>query len=159
MITNQLKENIIQGWLLCYQILPSGQLRFSVSTHWSCLAFFWVLFILAEASLSAFSCFCTLVCAVVRKYHEMSFIYNYSHFYCSFCNQPVLFARLENTNKLWNNNRTVHVNERNQNKNKNKSRHIQVDHGFCCSVVVVSMQDGFTVWRQSQKEDFLLIIH
>ena len=35
------------------------------------------------------------------KYHEMSFIYNYSNFYYLFCNQP------ENVNKLWNNDRTV----------------------------------------------------
>ena len=35
---------------------------------------------LAEASLSALSWLYTLVCAVVQKYHEMSFIYNYSHF-------------------------------------------------------------------------------
>ena len=37
-------------------------------------------FHLAEASLSAFSWVCTLVSAVVQKYHEMSFIYNYAHF-------------------------------------------------------------------------------
>ena len=37
-------------------------------------------FHLAEASLSAFSWLYTLECAVVRKYHEMYFIYNYSHF-------------------------------------------------------------------------------
>ena len=48
----------------------------------------------------------------------MVFIYNYSHFKYSFCNQPVLFAHLENVNKLWKNNRTMQVNERNQNKNK-----------------------------------------
>ena len=35
---------------------------------------------LAEASLSAFFWLYTLVCAVVQKYHEMSFIYDYSHF-------------------------------------------------------------------------------
>ena len=33
-------------------------------------------FHLAEASLSAFSWLYTLVCAVVQKYYEMSFIYN-----------------------------------------------------------------------------------
>ena len=44
-----------------------------------------------EVSLSAFLWLCTLVCAVVQKYHEMSFIYNYSHFYYSFCNQHVFF--------------------------------------------------------------------
>ena len=43
---------------------------------------------------------------------------------------PVLFAKLENLN----NNRTVHVNERNQNGNKTKSRHIQIDHVFYCSI-------------------------
>ena len=37
-------------------------------------------FHLVEASLSAFSCPYTLVSAVVQKYHEMSIIYNYSHF-------------------------------------------------------------------------------
>ena len=37
-------------------------------------------FHLAEASLSAFLSLYTLVCAAVQKYHEMSFIYNYSHF-------------------------------------------------------------------------------
>ena len=30
------------------------------------------------------------------------------------------------SNKPWNNNHTVHLNERNQNKNKTKSRHIQI---------------------------------
>ena len=35
-------------------------------------------FHLSEASLSSFSWFYSLVCAVVQKYHEMSFIYNYS---------------------------------------------------------------------------------
>ena len=37
-------------------------------------------FHLAEASLYASSWLYTLVCAVVQKYHEMSFIYNYLHF-------------------------------------------------------------------------------
>ena len=87
-------------------------------------------FHLAEASLSAFSWLYTLVCAVAQKYYEMPFIYNYSHFQYSFCNQPVLFAQLENVHKLWNRNRTEHMNERNQNKSKTKSRHIQINHVF-----------------------------
>ena len=41
-------------------------------------------FHLAEASLSAFSLRYTLVCAIGQKYHEMSFIYNYSHFITHF---------------------------------------------------------------------------
>ena len=31
--------------IICYQVLPSGRLSFSVSTHESCLAFLWLLFI------------------------------------------------------------------------------------------------------------------
>ena len=95
-------------------------------------------FHLAEASLSAFSWLYTLVCVVVQKYHEMYFIYNYSHFYYSFCNQFFLFAQLENVNKLWNNNRTVNVNERNRNKNKTKLRNIQIDdlaHKQCNGII------------------------
>ena len=80
-------------------------------------------FHLAEASISTFLWLYTLVCAVVQKY-QMSFLYNYSHFWYTFCNQPVLSAQLENVNKLWNNNRAVDVNERNQNKNKTKPSHI-----------------------------------
>ena len=30
--------------IICYQVLPSGRLLFSVSTHWSCLALLWLLF-------------------------------------------------------------------------------------------------------------------
>ena len=52
-------------------------------------------FHLSEASLPAFSWCYSVVCAVVQKYHELSFIYNYSHFQYSFCNQPILFAQLE----------------------------------------------------------------
>ena len=37
-------------------------------------------FHLVEPSLTAFLWLYTLVCAVVQKYHKMSFIYNYSHF-------------------------------------------------------------------------------
>ena len=58
-------------------------------------------FPLNEASLFAFSWLYALECAVVQKYHEISFIYNYSHFKYLFCNQPVLFAQYENVNKLW----------------------------------------------------------
>ena len=45
-----------------------------------------------------------------------------------------------------------------------KSRHIQIDHEFYCSIyptsnATVSLKDGFAVWRQSQKKDFLPIIY
>ena len=57
-----------------------------------------------------------------------------------------------------NNNCTVHVNERNQNKNKTK--HV-TDQALYCSIYPtnVSLKDGCTLWRQSQKEDFLSIIY
>ena len=120
MITNQLKENKIQGWLFILSG-PSFRSAFVFSIKSLILSGFPLTsFHLVEASLSSFSWLYTLVCAVVQKYHEMYFIYNYSHFYYSFCNQPVLFAPLENVIKLWNHDRTVHVNERNQNKNKTK---------------------------------------
>ena len=54
-----------------------------------------------ESSLSAYSWLYTLVCAVVQKRHEMSFICNCSHFQYSFYNQTVLFEQLENVNKQW----------------------------------------------------------
>ena len=76
-------------------------------------------FHLAEASLSAFSWLSTLVC--VKKYHKMSFIYNYSHFWYSFCNQPALFAQFENVNNLWKNNHAVHG--ANEIKTKTKPSH------------------------------------
>ena len=38
------------------------------------------------------------------------------------------------SNKLWNNNRTAHVNEQNQIKNITKSRHIQPDHVLFSSI-------------------------
>ena len=52
----------------------------------------------------------------------------------------------------------------NEIKTKTKSRHIQSDHAFCCSILPtknasVSLKDDYTVWRQSQKEDFLSIIY
>ena len=78
-------------------------------------------FLLAEVSPSAFSWLYTLVCAVVQKYHEMYFIYNYSHFlvYTHFAIN-VLFTHPENVKKLWNKNCAVHVNERNQKTKQNQ---------------------------------------
>ena len=49
--------------------------------------------------------------------------------------------------------------ERSRNKNKTKLRHIQIDNAFFCTRSMVSLKDGFTVYRQSQKEDFLSIIY
>ena len=136
MITNQLKENIIQGRLF-YVIRSFLQVGFRfqyqlINLVWLSIDFFsfsWsqprpkINFKKLKASFSSSSRW-GLVCAVVEKYHEMYFIYNYSHFWYSFSNQPVLFVQLENINKLWNNNRTVHVNERNQTNKQTKKSHV-----------------------------------
>ena len=75
MITNQLKENIIKGWLFMLSG-PSFTPAFVFSINSLILSVFLLTsFHLAEASLSPFSWLYTLVCAVVQKYHEMSFIY------------------------------------------------------------------------------------
>ena len=143
--------------LICYQVLPSA---FVFSINSLILSSFHLTFLhLAEVSLSAFSWLYTLMCEVAQKYHEMYFTCN--HFYYSFCHQLALFAQREKVNKLWNNNHTVHENERNQNK---KSCLIQIEHSFHCLIyptnnTMVSLKDGFTVWRQSQKEDFLSTIN
>ena len=71
-------------------------------------------FHLAEVSLSAFSRLYTLVCAVVQNYLQI-FIF------LIFIFRPFFyFHNLKNVNKLWNNNRTVHVNEPNQTKKKSQ---------------------------------------
>ena len=80
MINNQLKENIIQGWLL-YVTRSFFQVSFCFQYHSLIFSGFPLTsFHLAEASLSAFLWLYTLVCAVLQKYREMLFIYNYSHF-------------------------------------------------------------------------------
>ena len=66
--------------IIYYKVLPSIRSSFVFSMNSLILhGFPLASFHLAEASLSAFSWLYTLVCAVVQKYHEMSFIFNYSH--------------------------------------------------------------------------------
>ena len=72
MITNHLKENIIQG--LYYYMLSDLSFRsaFVFSINSLVLSGFPLTsFHLAEASLSAFSWLYTLVSSIVQKYHEM----------------------------------------------------------------------------------------
>ena len=131
MITRQLKESIIQGWLL-YVIRSFLQVGFPfqyqlINLVW--LSFGWCLT----------TCF-FVASYVVQKYYEMSFIYKHSHFQYWFCNQTALFAQTGNVKKLWDNNHTVQVNERNQNKNKTKPYHIQINHAFYCSFCPTKMQ-------------------
>ena len=145
MITNELKENLIQGWLL---YLIRSLLRFGSRFHINSLILFCfplTSFHSDDTSLSAFLWLYTFACAVVQKYHEMSFTYNYCFFVFHIfsthfsINLSAIFAKLENVNKLWNNNHTVYVNEQNQ-----------TDHALHCSIwptnkAMISMKDGFTV--------------
>ena len=69
MITNQLKENTIQGWLL-YVIRSFIQVGFRCQYKLLILSGFPLTsFHLAKTSLSAFSWLYSLVCAVVQKHH------------------------------------------------------------------------------------------
>ena len=84
----------------------------------------------AEASLSAFSWLYIFLCAVVQKYHEMLFLFIIIHIFCTHFGINVFYLHNLKANKLWNNNRTVYVNERI--KTKTKSCHIQIEHAFYC---------------------------
>ena len=66
--------------IICHHAHPFGRLSFSVSTHLSCLAFLWLLFIGLKPRYLLFDGFILFVCAVVQIYQETSVIYNYSHF-------------------------------------------------------------------------------
>ena len=65
---------------ICHQVLLSGRLSFFSLCSLILHGFPLTSFHLLEASLSAFSWSYALVCAVVQKYHKLSFIYNCSHF-------------------------------------------------------------------------------
>ena len=85
----------------------------------------------------------------------ITFFFFFLHFQSSFhfaINLLAVFAQLEKVNKLCNNNHTMHVNDQNQ-----------IDHELYCSIwptnnALISLKDGFAVWGQIQKEDFLSII-
>ena len=82
---NELKESIktkhnSRMTIICYQVLPSIGFRFRYQLINLVLGFPLTSFYLAKASLCAFLWLCTLLWAVVKKYHEMSFAYNYWHF-------------------------------------------------------------------------------
>ena len=54
----------------------------------------------------------------------------------------------------------MHVNDRFKNKKKTKSCHIQIDDLAHKNAMEINenLKDGVTVWRHSQKKDFLSII-
>ena len=79
MKTNRLKENIIQGWPL-YVIRSFLQIGFRFQYQLINLAkLFFDLFSFSWSLIICFSWFYALVYWVVQKYHEICFIYSYSH--------------------------------------------------------------------------------
>ena len=149
MITNQLKENIIQAWLL--QVIRSFfQVDFCFQQNSFTLSGFPLSsFYLAEASLSSLLCHYALVCAFVQKYHEIQIF-----------STPFAISLLQSTNYG-----TRIAPCMGKNKNKTMLHHIQSDHAFyCCSIyptsnAMVSLKYSFTVLRQSQKKIFLSITY
>ena len=120
LITNQLKENIIQGWLL-YVMRSFFQEGFCF--QYQLINLVWLSFDFFSLSWSLIICFFVTLYSCVCSCPEISRNV-YTHFLYSFCNQPVLFARLEKVNKPCNNNRTEYVNKRNQHKNQTKPHYI-----------------------------------
>ena len=108
MITNQEKENIIQGWLLF--VLRSFFLAV-FCFQYQLINFDWLYF----DSISDFWWLYTLLCIVAQKYHKFFFTYSYSHFSTHFA---INLFYLHNTPCMW--------------TNKIKSRQIQIDHEFYC---------------------------
>ena len=95
--------------IICYRVFLSGQFCFQYQLINLVLPFLLL---------------CTLVHAVVQKYHEMSFIIMSYIFSIHFAiNLLAIFAQLKNADKIWNNNHTVHLNEQNQ-----------IDHVLYCSI-------------------------
>ena len=116
-ITSQLKENIIQGWLL-YAIKSFLQVGYRFQYQFIILSGFPLTSLhLSEASLFAFLWLHTLVCAVVQRSKCLLFIIIYS-FSTQFA---INLFYLQNVNKLWKNNHTCMW--RNKIKTKTKPSH------------------------------------
>ena len=117
MITNQSKENIIQGWLL-YVIGSFPQVGFFFPNQPINLV--WLSFDLFSFSWSLtiylLLCGIILLCVQLSEKIKKFLLYIIIHIFSSHFAINVFFPQLENVNKLWNNNRTVDMNEQNQNK-------------------------------------------
>ena len=68
-------------------------------------------FNLTEASPSAFSWFYTLVCVQVSKNIKKCLLFIITHIFSTHFAINLFFAQVEIVNKLWNNNRTMHMNK------------------------------------------------
>ena len=104
MITIQLKENMIQGWLL------SVINKVTTEVFIIFRGYYWRFL---EWAIGQYICNVYLKCFIFIIIHILVLILQSTCFICRTLKH-----------KLWNNNCTVHVNERNQNKRKTNSRHI-----------------------------------
>ena len=84
-----------------------------------------------------FSCGFIFLCVKLSKNITKCLLFIIIHIFSTHFEINLFYLHnfnIENVNKLWSNNSTVHVNKRNQNKNKTKLRHIQIDLAFYCSI-------------------------
>ena len=81
MKTNRLKENIIEGWLLC---VIGSFLQIGFRFHYQLINLVWLSFDFFSFSCSLTFCFFvdlySCVCSCPKISRNVSFIYNYSHF-------------------------------------------------------------------------------
>ena len=94
MITNQLKENIIQGWLL--HVIRSF-LQFGFRFQYQLINFVWLSFGFFSFSWSLTTCFCLALYSFVCSNPKVSnvFFYNFSHFWYSFGTSLFYFHNLK----------------------------------------------------------------
>ena len=112
-------KNMIQGWLLCVISKVTTELFIIFSDYWSHLLKWGIRQDICDG----------------YDWHYIVFLIFFTGHILNFVIESGSSARKTNVNKVWNNNRPVYVNERNnQNKNKTKSRHIQTDHVLYCLI-------------------------
>ena len=113
LITNLLKEDIIQRLLLCYQVLPSGRLSFSFG--WSLIIRFYVALY-----------FCVCSCPKISRNVFYLFLVLILQSTCFICTTWKRKQTLE---------QQLHdACDRTKSKQQNQARHIQIDHAFYCSI-------------------------
>ena len=141
MITNQLKVNIIQGWLL-YVIRSGLSFRsafvFNINSlifsgfRLTFFAFIWSKSRQSwtEPALCTFSWHYILVCEVVQKYHEMLFL---KKFFLVLILHSTCFIFITSKGKQTTE-KQLHRAWEWTKSNKKKSRHIQIDPALKCSI-------------------------
>ena len=109
-------------------------------------------FHLVKALLSAFPWIYTLVCAVVQKFVKMFFIYIYSHFQYSFCNQPVLFAQPYSSTTIKNINVSQMINK---NELFGHITHYQLLNEYILSNIIICQEQLKTIQQTGKKKNGL----